>query len=382
MLDTKTFGTALKENGFTFFSGVPCSFLKDLINYAINHCEYIIANNEGDAVATCAGAYLGGKKTVFLCQNSGLTNAISPLTSLNKPFQIPLLGFVSLRGEPGLPDEPQHELMGEITTPLLDLMRIKWDFLAAEPEQALLQLQKANSLIENGESFFFVVKKGIFSEEKLTDQSSKISSNRLLVEKTKADSLPSREAVLRYINNAKDRDTLILATTGKTGRELYEIEDAPNNFYMVGSMGCVSPLALGLALARKDKKVIAIDGDGAILMRLGVITTNAYYSPPNMLHLIIDNNSYDSTGGQLTVSHNVDFIRLAAAAGYTEVYYIHDLEELKQRIEHWKKNRGLTLLYLKIAKGSKENLGRPKIKPYQVKERIIRFINENGESKW
>lgn len=375
MLDTKAFGSALTGYGFTFFSGVPCSFLQDLINYAINNCEYIIANNEGDAVAICAGACLGGKKTVFLCQNSGLTNAVSPLTSLNQIFKIPVLGFVSLRGEIGLPDEPQHELMGEITTSMLDLMRIEWEYLADVPNQALLQLQKANSLIENGHTFFFVVKKGTFRPEKLLNQLPKISSNRIRSEKTRVDALPKREAVLACINRAKDRDTLIFATTGKTGRELYEIEDAPNNFYMVGSMGCVSPLALGLALTRKDKKVIAIDGDGSILMRLETLTTNAYYSPPNMLHIIIDNNSYDSTGGQLTISHNVDFTGLAIAAGYTDVFYIHDLDELEQRIENWKHNLGLTLLYIKIAKGSKENLGRPKIKPFEVKDRIIRFIN-------
>lgn len=375
MLDTKAFGSALTEYGFTFFSGVPCSFLKDLINYAINHCEYIIANNEGDAVAICAGAYLGGKKPVFLCQNSGLTNAVSPLTSLNQIFKIPVLGFVSLRGEIGLPDEPQHELMGEITTSMLELMKVRWEFLSNNYDQAVIQLQNANSFIEKGDSFFFVVKKGTFSEEKLLTQVPLSSSNRLRAGKTRADSLPNREAVLDCINKTKDRDTLIFATTGKTGRELYEIEDAPNNFYMVGSMGCVSPLALGLALTRKDKKVIAIDGDGSVLMRLETLTTNAYYSPPNMLHIIIDNNSYDSTGGQLTISHNVDFTGLAIAAGYTDVFYIHDLDELEQRIENWKHNLGLTLLYIKIAKGSKENLGRPKIKPFEVKDRIIRFIN-------
>ena len=376
MLDTKVFGEHLKQTGFTFYSGVPCSFLKNLINFAINNCEYIIANNEGDAVAICAGAFLGGNKPVFLCQNSGLTNAVSPLTSLNQIFQIPVLGFVSLRGEPGLTDEPQHELMGQITTAMLDLMQIKWEYLADDLSVALNQLKEADSFIKNNQSFFFVVRKGTFSEEKLSDQKLLRSSNRRRVEKTKTDSLPSREAVLACVNDTKDHNTLLFATTGKTGRELYEVEDAPNNFYMVGSMGCVSSLGLGLALTRKDKNVIAIDGDGSILMRLETLATNAYYSPSNMLHLIIDNNSYDSTGGQLTISHNVDFIRLAAACGYTNVFYVHDLAELRYYIENWKKDKGLTLLYIKAAKGAKDNLGRPQIKPYQVKERIIKFIND------
>src|SRR3990167_2228875 len=124
MVDTRQFGKLLQSKGFEFYSGVPCSFLKPLINFAINDCSYVIAPNEGEAVAICAGAHLAGKKPVFLCQNSGLTNAISPIVSLLQPFRIPLLGFVSLRGEPGVKDEPQHGLMGRITPQLLDLMEI------------------------------------------------------------------------------------------------------------------------------------------------------------------------------------------------------------------------------------------------------------------
>ena len=131
MISTAIFGAELKALGFEFFSGVPCSYLKNLINFAINDCEYVMATNEGEAVAIASGATLGGKKAVVLMQNSGLTNATSPLTSLTYPFQIPLLGFVSLRGEPGFPDEPQHELMGQITAEMLSVMKIKWEYLAS-----------------------------------------------------------------------------------------------------------------------------------------------------------------------------------------------------------------------------------------------------------
>lgn len=132
MLDTNSFGSELKKLGFDFYTGVPCSFLKALINYSINESEYIGAANEGDAVSTAAGAWLGGRKPVVLMQNSGLSNAVSPLVSLTHTFQIPVLGFVSLRGEPGMKDEPQHELMGTITTTMLDLMKIEWDYLSPD----------------------------------------------------------------------------------------------------------------------------------------------------------------------------------------------------------------------------------------------------------
>ena len=162
-LNTQHFGELLKQSGFDFFSGVPCSFLNNLINYAINDCTYIMSTNEGEAVAVCSGAYLAGKKSVVLMQNSGLTNATSPLTSLNYTFQIPVLGFVSLRGEPGLQDEPQHELMGTITEKMLSLMEVSWDYLSDDFELANTQLEKANLFIESQKSSFFVGKKNTFS---------------------------------------------------------------------------------------------------------------------------------------------------------------------------------------------------------------------------
>lgn len=159
MIITEQFGAELKKLNFSFYSGVPCSYLKNLINYAINDCNYIAAANEGDAIAIASGACLGGRRSVVLMQNSGLANAVSPLVSLNYPFHIPLLGFVSLRGEPGVPDEPQHELIGCITTQLLELMDIEWQYLSPDIDQAKEQLQQAVQVLDQNRSFFFVVKK-------------------------------------------------------------------------------------------------------------------------------------------------------------------------------------------------------------------------------
>ncbi len=374
MLDTNLFGNKMKEKGFNFYSGVPCSFLKNLINFAINECDYIMAANEGDAVAISAGAYLAGKKSVVLMQNSGLTNATSPLTSLNYTFRIPVLGFVSLRGEPGITDEPQHELMGQITVQMLELMQINWEYLSEDIEEATKQLERADKSISKNQSFFFVVKKGVFDEVTLKDQKMHKTQNKKLILKNMADQFPTRLAALEVIDRLREKNLVCLAPTGKTGRELYEINDSESNLYMVGSMGAISSLGLGIALSKKEKKVIAIDGDGAILMRLGSLATNAYYNPDNMIHILLDNNTHDSTGGQTTFSHNVDFINVAAAAGYTHSLYAHNLTELEKYINEWKKNPCLTFIQIKTAKGSKKDLGRPKIKPYQVKERLMKFI--------
>jgi len=375
MINTTTFGDELKAMGFDFYSGVPCSFLKSLINYAINECDYVMAANEGDAVAIASGAKLGGKKSVVLMQNSGLTNATSPLTSLNYTFKLPVLGFVSLRGEPGLKDEPQHELMGQITEKMLALMEVKWAYLSSDMDEVIKQLQEANEHIEAGRTFFFVVKKGTFGDVKLKEQELHKRGNQKIAKSAGSPALPTRTEALRCISDLADKNTVLLATTGKTGRELFEVEDKPNNLYMVGSMGCISSLALGLAMVRPDKKVIAIDGDGSALMRMGSFATNAYYQPRNLLHVLLDNNAHDSTGGQATVSHIVDFAAFAASVSYPSALQVNSLEELQEAIIQWKQNGDLTFIHMQISQGSPQELGRPTVKPYEVKDRLLKFIS-------
>lgn len=375
MINTTAFGDELKRLGFDFYSGVPCSFLKALINYAINECDYIMAANEGDAVAIASGARLGGKKSVVLMQNSGLTNATSPLTSLNYTFKLPVLGFVSLRGEPGVKDEPQHELMGQITEKMLALMKVEWAYLSDDQSVASAQLAEADAHISAGRTFFFVVKKGTFEDIKLRKQELHNRVNSVLKRSNEVPKLAIRTEALRCISGHADNRTVLLATTGKTGRELFEVEDKSNNLYMVGSMGCIGSLGLGLALARPDKKVIAIDGDGSALMRLGSFATNAYYQPGNLLHILLDNNAHDSTGGQATVSHIVDFAGMASSVSYPVSVKVNTLKELGEVITEWKDNNLMTFVHVQIAQGSPAELGRPTVKPYEVKERLEKFLS-------
>jgi len=248
-------------------------------------------------------------------------------------------------------------------------MNIEWQYLSLNNSDIKKQLLIAENTLANNKSFFFVVKKDIFQEVKL------IKNN-----KNNDDNFLTRYDVLQTVNKLKDDKTIIIATTGKTGRELYEIEDAVNNLYLVGSMGYAGSLGFGLAHAKSDKKIIVIDGDGALLMHMGCLATNGYYDVSNMLHILLDNNSYDSTGGQFTVSNGIDFVSVASSLGYSCSICVDDLEELDYHIQWWKKTNVLTFLYLKIARGSKKSLGRPKIKPHEVKERVVKFINEKLEN--
>ncbi|GAB1484333.1 phosphonopyruvate decarboxylase [Treponema sp.] len=368
MIDTVQFGTLLKSEGFDFYSGVPCSFLKDLINYAVNDCDYVMAANEGDAVAICAGAQVAGRKTVVLMQNSGLGNAVSPLTSLNAIFRIPVLGFVSLRGETGLGDEPQHELMGTITDALLDAMKIDWAYLSDDPEQAAAQVKKANGIIDSGKTFFFIVKKGTFSKVSLKDE-------KKLIEPA---GLPDRTSMLKAVREAASSSSVLLATTGFTGRELYELGDDERNFYMVGSLGCLSSFGLGLSLARPEQEVIVLDGDGSTLMRMGALPVVASYKPKKLLHILLDNAAHESTGGQFTVSAGVDWTSLAKAAGYSQVQEARTKEELEKIVQTFNLNGGLCFVHARIRQGVPEQLGRPKTKPYEVAARLTSFLKKGN----
>lgn len=373
-LSVQEFGGLLKSEGFDFFSGVPCSFLRSLINYAINECDYIAAANEGDAVSTIAGANLAGRKGVVLMQNSGLSNAVSPLTSLTHIFKIPVLGFISWRGEPGVADEPQHALMGEITTKMLEDMKISWQYLDRNLHTAKKQLIQAQNTLKGGNSFFFVVRKDTFNEEELKPQRQKRLTITQVRMKSGKDEKPYRNKVISLITEMATSTEAVIATTGYTGRELFEAGDRPNNFYMVGSMGCASPFGLGVALGRPKKNVIVIDGDGALIMRLGALTTNGYYSPKNLLHIVLDNNCYESTGCQATLSKTVNFSDIAASCGYVRSRHIHNIQDLKKEIAVWKRKPCLTLLHMKIRPGVSKSLGRPSIQPPEVAKRFNEFL--------
>ncbi|MBK8762902.1 MAG: phosphonopyruvate decarboxylase [Sulfuritalea sp.] len=369
MLDAIDLCRNLAGFGFGSFSGIPCSFLDSLINAASRQDRYVIATNEGDAVAIAAGAGIGGGKGVVLMQNSGLTNAISPLTSLTWTFGLPVLGFVSLRGEPGTHDEPQHELVGRITTGLLDLMEIPWEMLSRDPGDTQDQLKRATAVIDSGRSFFFVVRKNSFRPVAPGEMQALSRSPAELPPPSRCE-MPTRYAVLGALASWRRPDEILITTTGKTGRELHDITDAPGNLYLVGSMGCAAPLGLGLALTRPERRVIVIDGDGALLMRMGNLATLGHYAPGNLLHLLLDNNTHDSTGGQATVSQSVDFAAAAVACGYGRVVRAGGIDTLITALDAWRSDPAPTFIHLRISPGSKEPLGRPTMGPRAVLQRL------------
>lgn len=383
MIEAKEFIEAARELGFVRYTGVPCSFLTPFINYVINDnaLEYIASTNEGDALATTSGSVIGGQRSIVMMQNSGLGNAVSPITSLSYIFRIPFLIIVTHRGEPGVKDEPQHELMGQITEELFNTMQIPSETFPSETKEIIPALQRAEKFMsKEHRPYAFIIKKGSIAPQKLDKKmikniaKSETEIRSLFDEKlTRLD----RNTVLRHIiNHASVDDSILIATTGFTGRELFSINDRVNHIYMVGSMGCASSFGLGLALARPDLKIIVIDGDGAGLMRMGNFATIGTYASNNFIHILLDNEVHDSTGGQSTVSKNINFAMIAKACGYS-ITLSGNKMELIDELFSLNKNEGPTFGHLKICSGTIENLPRPNVKPNEVLRRMMRHINSS-----
>jgi phosphonopyruvate decarboxylase len=364
--------------GFDFFTGVPCSFLTPLIDRVIGDLKltYIGAASEGEAVAIAAGAWLGGRKTVVMCQNSGLGNAVNPLTSLNHPFRIPTLLIVTWRGEPGLKDEPQHEVMGQITSRLLDLMGIRHREFPVIEADIGPALNEAEAHMAAGLPFALIMRKDSVRPRGLNQAEPTLKprgQRRDFGETVAPAARPMRrEALARFLELIPDR-AAVIATTGKCARELFTLTDRPQHFYQVGSMGGASALGLGLALNVK-RPVVVLDGDGAALMKLGNLATIGAFAPTNLVHIVLDNGVHDSTGGQQTVSATVDFADLALAAGYRLAARSDGLEGFADGLRWALAAEGPVLLHQKIRPGSEPLLGRPSVPPDQVARRFKDFV--------
>jgi len=377
VIEAARFVGSAREHGFDLYTGVPCSYLKPFINYVIDAdgLDYVGAANEGDAVAIAAGAELGGRRGVVMLQNSGLGNTVNPLTSLTHTFRIPVLIIVTLRGEPcGAPDEPQHALMGRITSQLLEAMEIPWSWFPEDDDDIEPVLRQAAAhMAAERRPYALIMHKGSVARNAL--QAERIERDRPASAAPRMAPQASRTEMLRAVQVA-GADDIVVATTGYTGRELYALDDRPNQFYMVGSMGCASSVGLGLALAQPGRRVIVLDGDGAALMRLGALATLGYQRPENLVHVLLDNGIHESTGGQSTVSASIDFPAIAAACGYPRVAVTVTPAQLEHELRDTQ--RMLGFVHAPTTPGVPDDLPRPQITPPQVAERLRAWLSEGG----
>ncbi len=375
MIEADAFLDAAAVRGTTFYTGVPCSYLTPLINRVASRpsVPYVGAASEGEAVAVAAGAWLGGRGACVMMQNSGLGNAVNPLTSLNHPFRIPALLVVTWRGEPGRKDEPQHTLMGRVTGALLDTIEVPHGAFPQDAAGIAPILDAAAAAMEAGRPYALVMHEGSVREDGLDEP-----RRPPLPPGTRADlcahgERPARAALLERLLGALPPDAAVVATTGKCGRELFTLADREQHLYQVGSMGCASGMGLGVALAT-GRRTVVLDGDGAALMKMGTLATIGAQQPAGLLHVLLDNGVHDSTGGQATASPGVDFSAVALACGYRAAWACDDAPGFEAALRAALATAGPVLVHARIQPGSMASLGRPTVAPHEVAQRFRAFL--------
>jgi len=318
-LHAKEFAQILKERDYRFFAGVPCSYFKHAIEEIAADPTLIYAGavNEGAALALCSGATTGGMKAACLLQNSGFGNLVNPLTSLSLIYRIPTLLFISLRAYPDwTADEPQHRFMGQMLTGLLDTLRVPFWTMPRDPIAFAAVLAEADCVIEAGGVAALLVERDTMTGER-----------RPIPELERP---LSRLDAIRIIAEAIPKNAVVVSTTGMISRELFVAADRRGNFYMQGSMGHAMAIGLGVALtAPPGISVVILDGDGAALMHLGSMATIGQRAPKRLLHIIIDNEAYGTTGNQMTASTTARLEAVAAACGYARVARCDDAVSLR-----------------------------------------------------
>lgn len=333
MLDQEKVFKILAAYGVTYFTGVPDSYLNGFCNYALTYCgdRNVITANEGNAVALAAGHYLATKEIPLVyMQNSGEGNAINPLASLAEKdvYAIPMILLIGWRGQGNSePDHPQHKLQGEITTSLLDMLHIPYKILTDNDSEFENTVEKAVKYCNEERGVYaLIAPKGVMADP---DKHNNVD-----------DTYPmSREEAIEVILDHMPSDTIYCATTGRATRELFFLrekrgESKEHDFLNVGSMGHASSVALGIALSKPDRKVVALDGDSAAIMHMGAMTMVSKVKAPNLLHIILNNGAHESVGGQPSAGHLIDWTNIASACGYATLgNAVTTKEELIEAIE-------------------------------------------------
>lgn len=373
MIDTSKFYKTLTTKGVNFFTGVPDSLLKDICAYISDNTpeeRHIIAANEGASVGLAVGSYLAsGKLPLVYMQNSGFGNTVNPLLSIadDDVYGIPMLLLIGWRGEPGVKDEPQHVKQGKVSEELLRAMQIPYQVLDAESNIETVLEEAINAAITAKKPYALLVRKGTFEKYKL--------------KKDKLSSFPlNREGAVRLIIDKLKENDIVVSTTGKTSREVFEHRVAlgqthEKDFLTVGAMGHTASIAMGIALEKPDRKVFCLDGDGSVLMHMGTLAINGHMGHlENFKHIVINNGAHDSVGGQPTLGFEIDFPKVAEACGYTMVLTASEVEEIRKKLNAIMDHKGRAFLEIKVNKGAREDLGRPTKTPKENKSAFQRFL--------
>ena len=354
MLDQNRVFDELDKADVRFYAGVPDSYLNGFCNHALAHFpeRTVIAANEGNAVGIAAGHWFAtGELPLVYMQNSGLGNAVNPLASLAdvRVYAVPMLLLVGWRGQgDSEPNHPQHTLQGEMTLKMLGTMHIPYTVLEDDDEAFEATLAEAvKTCRERRQAYGLIAPKGVMAAaEKANDRDASYPM--------------SREEAMETILDHMPPDTIYCATTGRATRELFFLrekrgETKARDFLNVGAMGHASSVGLGIALARPERQVVVLDGDGAAMMHMGAMACKV--DAPNCMHVVLNNGAHESVGGQPSGGHWVDFTKVAEGCGYaTAGKAVENTQELVSALEHLRGCGRTSFIDCRVHKGLSRKL--------------------------
>lgn len=364
---------ALDKLGVKFFTGVPDSLLNDFCLYLVNNIpdgHHVMAANEGNAIAIAAGNFMAtGNIPVVYMQNSGIGNATNPLLSLTHDcvYGIPMILVIGWRGDPSINDHAQHKKQGELTPVLMSDMDIPYEILDADDTVIDKFTWAVNKAKEISAPVALIAKKAILTQKEK--------------KQTYADSkLMNREEAVAAVVDVLGANAIYLGTTGRATREVHEQLIAHgigegHEWQNVGSMGHVSSVGLGLALARPDKRIVVFDGDAAAVMHMGALATNCRYKAGNMLHIVLNNGVNESVGGQPSAGYLIDLTTVAKACGYRTVgHAVETKEELQQIVRENQSGKMPLFIDVHVCQGIRSDMPKLNIDHKAQKEALMRNL--------
>lgn len=373
MVNQQVLFQELDKLGVKFFTGVPDSLLNDFCLYLVNNIpdgQHVMAANEGNAIAIAAGHYMAtGNIPVVYMQNSGIGNATNPLLSLthNCVYGIPMILVIGWRGDPSINDHAQHKKQGELTPVLMSDMDIPYEILDADDTVVEKFTWAVNKAKEISAPVALIAKKAILTQKEK--------------KQTYADSkLMNREEAVAAVVDVLGEDAIYLGTTGRATREVHEQLMAHgigegHEWQNVGSMGHVSSVGLGLALARPDKRIVVFDGDAAAVMHMGALATNCRYKAGNMLHIVLNNGVNESVGGQPSAGYLIDLTTVAKACGYRTVgHAVETKEELQQIVRENQSGKMPLFIDVHVRQGIRSDMPKLNIDHKAQKEALMRNL--------
>jgi sulfopyruvate decarboxylase beta subunit len=365
----------LKRNEVDFTASLPCEKIKTLLEMAARTFPHLPLTREEEGVGICAGAALAGKRPALFVQSSGIGNMINALLSLTQFYELPLAIFVSRRGIFQEKIEAQFP-MGRRLPGLLGGAGIGYSVINNTKEFAFVD-QELKEVYNNNKVHAFLLSPELWQGSECKVPSSEFqvpSAGCTATESMKPAPGPTLtryeviKALAPYLAGK-----VVVSNLGWPSKELYAIKHQPSNFYMLGSMGMVTPIGLGIALA-SSKEVVVIDGDGSLLMNPGTLATVAYTAQENLTIVAIDNNAYGSTGNQPTLAAScVDLEAVARGFGFRNTTKISTAGELAKVMQ--RQQAGPAFVHVLAVPGNKDVPNIP-LHHLEIKKQVQEFLRE------